>query len=228
MISDGVETMDVSEAIKTRRTCRGFLNKPVPKEILVEILEKAMRSPSGGNLQPWRVYVVTGNVMQKIIEGVREGAPESQGAQYEVYPPHLKEPYRTRRFEIGEALYNILGVSREDKAIRLKWFARNYEFFGAPAGMFFTMDRIMQQGQWADLGMFMQSIMLLAREYGLHTAPQESWAAWTPLIIKTLNIPDNEMLFCGMSIGYEDPNHPLAKLHSQRAPLTEIASFHGF
>lgn len=220
--------MDVVEALMTRRTCRAFLDKPVPKETLVEILEKATRAPSGGNLQPWRVYVVTGKVKDQIIQGVKLGLPEYMGAQYEVYPPNLKEPYRTRRYEIGEALYKIVGVSREDKETRLKWFARNYEFFGAPVGMFFTMDRIMQEGQWADLGMFMQSIMLLAREYGLHTAPQESWAAWTPLIVEILKIPDNEMLFCGMSIGYEDPNHPLAKLKSPRVPLSEIVSFHGF
>ena len=187
-----------------------------------------MRAPSGGNLQPWRVYVVTGPVMQEISKGVREAAPESQGAQYNVYPADLKEPYRTRRFQIGEALYQILGVSREDKATRLKWFARNYEFFGAPVGMFFTMDRIMQEGQWADLGMFMQSIMLLARDYDLHTAPQEAWAVWTPLIVKTLNIPENEMLFCGMAIGYEDTSHPLNQLHSPRVPLSDVATFHGF
>lgn len=220
--------MDVSEAIKTRKTCRAFLDKPVSQEILLEILEKAMRAPSGGNLQPWRVYVVTGKVIEEITRGVKEALPESMGAQYEVYPPNLKEPYRTRRYEIGELLYKLLSVPREDKVARLKWFSRNYEFFGAPVGMFFTMDRIMQQGQWADLGMFMQSIMLLAREYGLHTAPQESWAAWTPLIVKILQIPENEMLFCGMSIGYEDISHPLSKLKSPRAPLSEIASFHGF
>jgi nitroreductase len=220
--------MDISEAIKSRKTCRAFIDTPVPLNVIKEILEKAMRSPSGGNLQPWRVYVVTGQVMQDIIAGVKVALPESMGAQYEVYPPNLKDPYKTRRSEIGEMLYKLLGVAREDRVGRLKWFARNYEFFGAPVALFFTMDRIMQQGQWADLGMFMQSIMLLAREYGLHTAPQEAWSTWTPLIVKTLQIPENEMLFCGMAIGYEDSSHPLAKLESPRAPLTDIASFHGF
>jgi nitroreductase len=220
--------MDVSEAIKTRRTCRAFLDKPVPKELIAEILEKAKRAPSGGNLQPWHVYVVTGKVKEEIIKGVHEGLPESMGAEYNVYPPHLKEPYRTRRYQIGELLYDLVGVPRVDKEARLKWFARNYEFYSATVGMFFTMDRTMEQGQWADLGMFMQSIMLLAREYGLHTAPQEAWATWTPLVVKVLNIPENEMLFCGMSIGYEDPTHPMAKLQSPRAPLLEFASFHGF
>jgi nitroreductase len=144
--------MNVIEAIESRKTCRAFLDKPVPNQIIEEILQKALRAPSGGNLQPWRVYVVTGAVKQAIIDGVHEGAAESQGAQYNVYPPNLKEPYRTRRFELGDALYKLVNVPREDKALRLKWFARNYEFFSAPVGMFFTMDRIMQEGQWPTLG----------------------------------------------------------------------------
>jgi len=226
--------MDVSEAIETRRTCRRFLDKPVPKEIIEEILEKAMRSPSGGNLQPWRVYVVAGDVRDQIVREVKEFISEGQfnlikGAEYKVYPPNLKEPYRTRRYQVGEALYHTLGIPREDKEARLKWFTgANYEFFGARTGFFFTMDRIMQEGQWADLGMFMQSIMLLAREYGLHTAPQEAWASLAKLLKRILEIPDNEMLFCGMSIGYEDISVPLAKFHSERAPLSEVASFLGF
>lgn len=220
--------MNVSQAIESRKTCRAFLKDEVSKKVLVEILTKAMRSPSGGNLQPWRVYVVAGDTMKEILDGVKAGLPQDKGAEYQVYPPNLHEPYRTRRFQIGEDLYQVLGVPREDKASRMKWFARNYAFFGAPVGLFFTMDRAMQEGQWADLGMFLQSIMLLAREYGLHTAAQEAWADWTPLIVRVLRIPENEMLFCGMAIGYEDQSHPLAKLHSQRAPLSEIASFHGF
>jgi nitroreductase len=166
--------------------------------------------------------------MKQITDGVREGKAEDQGAQYAVYPPNLKEPYRTRRYDIGEKLYKLVNVPREDKATRLKWFARNYEFFGAPVGMFFTMDRTMQVGQWADLGMFMENIMLLARDHGLHTAPQEAWADWAPLLNKILKIPDEEMLFCGMAIGYEDTSHPMNQLSSPRAPLGEVASFHGF
>jgi len=220
--------MNVIEAIQSRKTCRAFLNTPVRQETLAKILELAMRAPSGGNLQPWRVYVVTGSVMRSIIERVREGRTEDQGPEYNVYPPNLKEPYRTRRFEIGEAIYKIVNVAREDKATRLKWWARNFEFFNAPAAFFFTMDRIMEVGQWADLGMFMENIMLLAREFGLHTAPQEAWATWTPLLKDILGIPENEMLFCGMAIGYEDTNHPLAVLESNRAPLGDIVTFHGF
>jgi nitroreductase len=220
--------MNLIEAIESRKTCRAFLKTPVPKETLEKILEVALRAPSGGNLQPWRVYVVTGDMLEAIVQRTREQRPEDQGAEYNVYPPNLKEPYRTRRFEIGEAIYKIVNVAREDKATRLKWWARNFEFFNAPAAFFFTMDRIMEEGQWADLGMFMQNIMLLAREHGLHTAPQEAWSQWTPMLVEMLGIPENEMFFCGMAIGYEDTSHPLATLRSVRAKLSEIATFHGF
>lgn len=220
--------MKLTDAILSRRTCRAFKSTPVSRDVVEDILTKALRAPSGGNLQPWRVYVVAGSVKDALIEGVKRGAPEDQGAEYEVYPPNLKEPYRTRRYAIGEELYKLVNVPREDKEARLKWFARNWEFFGAPIGMIFTMDRIMQEGQWADLGMFMQNIMLLAREHGLHTAAQEAWSAWTPLVVRTLNIPDNEMVFCGMALGYEDTSHPMNQLRSSRVPLNDVATFHGF
>ena len=223
--------MRVSEALDSRRTCRAFLDTPVPKETLETILATAMRAPSGGNLQPWRVYAVTGSVRDEIVRRVHEKMPETprgEGAEYAIYPPELTEPYRTRRFQVGEQMYAALGIPREDKASRLAWFARNYEFFDAPAALFFTMDRQMQEGQWSDLGMFLQSIALMAREQGLHTAFQEAWAVWTPTIVDVLGIPDHEMLFCGMGIGFEDPEHPLAGFRSERVPVDEITSFHGF
>lgn len=223
--------MLVSEALQSRRTCRAFLDTPVPQHTLEAILTTAMRAPSGGNLQPWRVYAVTGAVQHEIVAAVRDKmseTPRGEGAEYDIYPKELTEPYRSRRFAVGEQMYAALGIPREDKASRLQWFARNYEFFGAPAALFFTMDRQMQEGQWSDLGMFLQSIALLAREHGLHTAFQEAWAVWTPTIVRILGIPANEMLFCGMGIGHEDPDHALATLHTDRAPLEEIVSFHGF
>jgi nitroreductase len=223
--------MRVSEALESRRTCRAFLDTPVPRETLEAILRGAQRAPSGGNLQPWRVYVVQDPVRTQIVEAVRAkmaDTPRGEGAEYHIYPPELTEPYRTRRFQVGEQMYAKLGIPREDKMARLTWFARNYEFFGAPTAMFFTMDRQMQEGQWSDLGMFLQSIALLAREHDLHTAFQEAWAVWTPTIVEILGIPEQEMLFCGMGIGREDPEHPLADFRSERAPLEELASFHGF
>ena len=223
--------MHVSEALQTRRTCRAFLDAPVARATLEAILTAALRAPSGGNLQPWRVYAVTGTVQGEIVAAVRDKmreTPRGEGAEYDIYPKDLTEPYRSRRFAVGEQMYAALGIPREDKASRLQWFARNYEFFGAPAALFFTMDRQMQEGQWSDLGMFLQSIALMAREHGLHTAFQEAWAVWTPTIVRILDIPDNEMLFCGMGIGFEDPDHALATLHTDRAPLSDIVTFHGF
>lgn len=222
--------MRVSEALDSRYTCRAFTEQAVPRETIERILKQAQRAPSGGNLQPWRVYVTAGDVREGIIQAVREKMaenPRGEGPEYQIYPPKLTEPYRTRRFQVGEAMYAQLGIPREDKKQRLQWFARNYEGFGAPVLMFFTMDRQMQEGQWSDLGMFLQSIALMAREEGLHTAFQEAWAVWTPTIVKALDIPDNEMLFCGMGLGYEDPEHPLSGFRSERAPLEELVSYHG-
>jgi nitroreductase len=222
--------MRVSEALESRYTCRAFTDEPVPRETIERILTLAQRAPSGGNLQPWRVYVTAGEVRDGIIDAVRgkmTETPRGEGAEYHIYPPELTEPYRTRRFQVGEAMYAQLGIPREDKPSRLQWFARNYEAFGAPVLMFFTMDRQMQEGQWSDLGMFLQSIALAAREEGLHTAFQEAWAVWTPTIVEALSVPEHEMLFCGMGLGFEDPEHPLSGFRTERAPLDELVSFHG-
>ena len=220
--------MKVSEALDSRLSVRAFLDKPVPEETVREILERASRAPSGGNLQPWHVIVLTGAARERLLDAVARKmphAPKGEGTEYNIYPPDLKEPYRSRRFRIGEMMYEKLGIPREDKAARLMQFAHNYRFFGAPVGLLFTIDRSMQEGQWADLGMFMQSIMLLAREYGLDTCPQEAWAVWYRTIGELFEIPAEHMLFCGMALGYRDPDAPVNRLRSERAPLTEFARF---
>jgi len=220
--------MRVSEAIASRKTVRAFLPDPVPEETVRAILTLAARAPSGGNLQPWKVHVLTGAARDELIRRVREkmpASPRGEGAEYHIYPPDLSEPYRTRRFRVGEALYATLGIPREDKAGRLMQFVRNFEFFGAPVGMIFTIDRQMQQGQWADLGMFLQNVMLLAREHGLGTCPQEAWAVWAKTIRDYLAIPDNEMIFCGMGMGRIDEAALVNRLETERAPLEEYAVF---
>ncbi len=217
--------MNVSDAIATRKTTRAFLPDAVPLDTVRRILSLAARAPSGGNLQPWKVYVLIGEARDELIRRVAEARqqhPMGERPEYHIYPLQLSEPYRTRRFRVGEAMYATMGIPREDKAARLKFFARNWEFFGAPVGMIFTIDRQMQQGQWADLGMFLQSIMLLAREQGLHTCPQEAWAVWHRVIREYLNVPDNEMIFCGMGLGYADDAAPVNALVSERAPLEEF------
>ena len=219
--------MKVSDAINSRITTRAFLDTPVPPATLRAILETAKRAPSGGNLQPWHVWLVTGEPLQRFKAIIKEklpAHPRGEGTEYHIYPHELKEPYKARRFKCGEDMFATINVPREDKLGRLINFARNFEFFGAPAAMFFAIDRTMQQGQWADLGMFMQSIMLLAREHGLHTCPQEAWAIWHKTLGEFLHIPAELMLFCGMGIGYMDETHPINSLRTERAPLSEFAT----
>lgn len=222
--------MKVSEALETRITTRAFLDKAVSGETLRRILDVAKRAPSGGNLQPWHVWVLGGDELVRFKALIREKiavSPRGEGTEYLIYPPELTEPYKARRFKVGEDMYASIGVPREDKMGRLMQFARNFEFFGAPVAMFFAIDRQMQQGQWADLGMFIQSIMLLAREHGLHTAPQEAWAIWHKTAGEFLSIPPELMLFCGMGIGYMDETKPINRLRTDRAPLSEFATFAG-
>ena len=223
--------MNVSAAIDTRMSCRAFLDTPVPKQTVVEILEAAKRAPSGGNLQPWLVHVLAGEPLAQfkaLIRSKLPAQPAGEGSEYPIYPPDLHEPYRSRRFKCGEDLYATIGIARDNKAGRLQQFARNYEFFGAPVALFFTLDRRMGQDQWADVGMFMQNLMLLARERGLHTCPQEAWAVWYKTLGEFLPIPSEHMLFCGMALGHRDEAAPINTLRTDRAPLEEFAVLRGF
>ena len=210
-------------------SCRAFLDTPVPVETIRSILETAKQAPSGGNLQPWRVHVLAGGRLAEFLALIRSklpDQPQGEGTEYNVYPPNLKEPYRSRRYKCGEDLYATISVPRADKPRRLAQFARNYEAFGAPALMFFVIDRDMGADQWADVGMFMQNIMLLAREHGLHTCPQEAWAAWHRTVAQFLGLPSEHMLFCGMALGFRDETAPINRLRTERAPLEEFATFH--
>lgn len=219
--------MNVSEAIASRKSVRAFRPDPVSRETIEEILALALRAPSGGNVQPWRVYALLGEARDELVRRVAEKRkvnPMGEPPEYHIYPEKLTEPYRTRRYRVGEAMYATMNIPREDKAARIGFFQRNWEFFGAPVGLIFTMDRQMQEGQWADLGMFMENIMLIAREKGLHTCPQEAWATFHPVIREYLSVPENEMIFCGMAIGYADETAPVNALESERAPLEEIVT----
>ncbi len=218
----------VSDALNTRFSCRAFLDKAVEPALVREIIETATRAPSGGNLQPWHVWAVGGETLQSLSQDVLSRCgetPMGEGADYHIYPPDLKEPYESRRRDIGERMYGLLGIPREAKRERGAWMFENYKFFGAPVGLFFAIDRQMQEGQWSDLGMFIQSIMLLAREKGLHTCPQEIWALWSKTITACLDIPDHMMFFCGLSLGYADPDHPVNALESPRADMDEVAHY---
>lgn len=221
----------VSAAINSRFSCRAFLDKPVSEEDVKYIVETATRAPSGGNLQPWHIYVVQGEARQKLVDEVAEKAmanPTGEGGDYLIYPPKLKSPYSDRRFDVGERMYETMGVSRDDKAARFAWLASNFTFFNAPVGMFFALDKQMQEGQWSDMGMLIQTMSLLARERGLHSCPQEAWSLWTPTIKKFFNMPDEMVFFCGMALGYADPDAPVNTLQSPRAPMDEVVTYLGF
>ncbi|HEX7776051.1 MAG TPA: nitroreductase [Parvibaculum sp.] len=223
--------MDVLEALKTRITCRAFLDKPVPEATLRAILEGAKWAPSGGNLQPWHVYALTGAKLAEFLAEIAEKqktTPFGEGSEYPIYPKDLKDPYKARRFKCGEDMYATLGVPREDKTGRLMQFARNFRAFDAPVLLFFAIDRQMGIDQWADLGMFAQSVMLMARSHGLHTAAQEAWAIWPKTIAEFTGMPDELMLFCGMGLGYMDETAPVNKLRTERAALDEWVTLSGF
>lgn len=223
--------MNVSEAVRQRKSTRAFLDTPVPEALLREALELAARAPSGGNVQPWRVQVLTGAPLAALKAAMRQRLTENfapDPAEYPIYPAGLGEPYRTSRFQVGEDMYALLGIGREDKMARLQWLGNNYQFFGAPVGLFCYVDRCMGSAQWSDLGMFLQTLMLLLQERGIDSCAQEAWSAYHGTVREQLGLADNFMLFCGMAIGYADPDAAVNRLRSQRLPLEQFASLHGF
>ena len=221
--------VNVTEAIQTRYSTRAFLDKPVERSLLESIVTKALQSPSGGNIQPWHVHVIRGDSMAAFKACIdKEVADQSKGEspEYLVYPPKLKEPYRSRRYKCGEDLYLSIGIDRDNKSARLRQFANNYRFFGAPAAFMFTIDRVMNQPQFSDLGMFIMNTMLLAREVGLDTCGQESWAVWHRVISNFLKLPPEHMVFCGLAIGYADKSHPINGWRTERVLPGEVVTWH--
>ncbi|HJV88438.1 MAG TPA: nitroreductase [Noviherbaspirillum sp.] len=220
--------MKVSEAITTRRSVRGFLDKPVPPDLIRRVLRTASRAPSGGNLQPWHVHVVSGESMARLMQIMQQRVldqPDGEATEYDIYPKSLMSPYRERRYKVGEDLYACLGIAREDKAGRKRQFARNFALFGAPMGLFCSIDRRMGRPQWVDLGMFLQTVMLLLREEGLDSCPQEAWSLYPQTMGDFLKLPEHMMLFCGLAIGYADPDAPANRLSTTRAELDEFVEF---
>jgi nitroreductase len=215
--------MELKQAVAARRSVRGFLDMPVDLSVLRDLAVRAGRAATGGNLQPWHIDIVHGDAMVELKGIMRDklARGEMEQAGYDIYPREMPAHQRSRRKAVGEAMYGHLGIPREDRAARLQWFARNFQFFGAPAAYFCTVDRRMGPPQWADCGMYLQNLMLLAVDAGLATCPQECWAMYPQTLERFLGTPPERMLFCGLAIGHEDPNEPVNQLRSERADEAE-------
>ncbi len=224
--------MDIFEAVDSRMACRWFLDRPVDPNIVRNLIERAARAASNGNRQPWNVYALTGEPLRELkqqagaaIEGEDWRAFETE---YPSLPDKLWEPYLSRSFRHGVELYGALGTSRDDRAGRLEQIKRNYKFFNAPVGLFITIDRRLGPGQWADLGGYVNALAFLTRGYGLDTCPQVAWIRLFKTVGAFLQLPPEQMLFCGMAIGYGDRSHPVNSFRSSRAELDEFCKFYGF
>lgn len=216
--------MNVTDAVLSRSSVRAFLNQPIDSNLIKELLQKSSRSASGGNLQPWKIFVLNKDSMEKFLQFQNDWtSPETPS--YEIYPPALKEPYRSSRYQLGEQMYDLLGIERDDKEGRLKQVMRNFNFFDAPAAIFCFVDKTMGPPQWSDLGMFLQTFMLLAKEVGLDTCAQEAWSVKQESVCSFFQTNDEEMLFCGMAIGYKDKDAQVNKLRSERRPIEDWAYF---
>ena len=223
-------TRIVDEVIRGRRSVRAFLSTPVPRETLLEILDVAARAPSGTNTQPWKVTVITGSkkedLSRELIETALNPARDAEQAQeYSYYPEKWVHPYIDRRRKVGYDLYSLLEIPKGDKERMNRQFARNYAFFDAPVGLFFTIDRILGQGSWLDYGMFLQNVMIAARARGLDTCPQAAFAKYHRIVARHLEIPDTEMLLCGMALGYEDTTKIENTLRTEREPASGFTRF---
>ena len=224
------QTAAVDAAITTRRSLRAFLPTPVPRETIEDILAVASRSPSGTNTQPWKVYVLTGDaktaLSRKIMAAHDDPAERATHTEeYAYYPTEWKSPFIDRRRKVGWDLYGLLGIGKSDKARMHVQHGRNYDFFDAPVGLMFTIDRIMRQGSWLDYGMFLQSIMVAARGRGLDTCPQAAFMQFHRIITEHIGAPDNEQVVCGMSLGYADPDAIENTLVTERDPVSSFTRF---
>ena len=223
--------MTVAAAVDQRLSVRAFTDEDIALDALKSWMETAQRAPSGGNVQPWRVIAVSGEAKDQLIQtaaGVLATNPKGEPTDRPIYPDGLWGTYNDRRKRVGEMMYEALGIPREDRGARLAWFSNNFRFFGAPVALFFVIDERMGHGQWAHMGMYMQTLALLAVERGWGTCMQECWGILRPTLKSHFGLPDTEMVYCGMAVGHPDWGHPVNALRAERADLEEVAEFHGF
>ena len=222
------KSRSVTDALNTRITVRQFLDTPVPEDLLTTLLTTALRAPSGGNLQPWKIHVMTGdtlaNFKNEAVEITLAGKTEEP--TYAAYPSPLWEPHRSWRYKLGEDMYELLEIGKDDKFGRMAQFMENMKFFRAPVGIIVTGHKKLEAPQHMDIGIYLQSLMLLAREYGLHTAPQGWWRNWHSVCDKFLDIPEDQEVMVGMAIGYGDESANVNNLRADRAPLSETHRFY--
>jgi nitroreductase len=223
--------MDVLDAIETRKSIRAFTDQPVPRETLEKILEISQRAPSGTNTQPWRVWLCTGKVKEAITEDVLAAARAGEGKGYEhtnYYPSQWNDLHRDRRRGVGWQLYGLLGIQKGDREGSARQGGRNFEFFDAPVGLFITIDKYLTLGNWADVGMYVQTVMLAARGFNLDTCAQAAWVGHQETVFKHLGVPDDQLLVSGMSLGYADHSKIENTLVSDREDLANVAHWVGF
>jgi nitroreductase len=224
------DQLAVDNAITSRRSIRAYLPTPVPRADIEQLLQVAARAPSGTNTQPWKVYVLTGERKRALSAAILAAHNDPEQArlhteEYAYYPREWVSPFIDRRRKVGWDLYALLGLTRENKAGMAAQHGRNYDFFGAPVGLIFTIDRIMEQGSWLDYGMFLQSIMVAARGRGLDTCPQAAFTQYHKIIEEMLSIPDNETVVCGMAMGYADMDKVENSLVTERMAVSEFVKF---
>lgn len=218
----------VDAAITSRRSVRGFLPRTVPRATIEEILSVSARAPSGTNMQPWRVYVLCGERKQSLVGALLHAFDHEDDLhrnEYNYYPDQFFEPYLGRRRKLGLDLYSLVGVAREDRAARRAQHRKNYSFFGAPVGLIFTMHRNLTVGSWLDYGMFLQNIMIAARARGLDSCAQGAFNQFHAVLRKELSLSDEEVVICGMALGFEDPQASENVLQTERVPVEEFAVF---
>ena len=218
----------VDAAIESRRSLRAFKPTPVPRATVERILAVASRAPSGANMQPWHVHVLTGAARAELVAAVCAAYDAEQQAhvnEYDYYPREFFEPYLGRRRKVGFDLYKLVGIAKGDTKAMHAQHRRNFEFFDAPVGLIFSIDRRLGQGSWLDYGMFAQNIMIAARARGLDTCPQAAWAQFHRVISAQLALPPEHMVVCGMSLGYADEDAPANALVTERIPVADFAVF---
>lgn len=225
-----VGQLTVKEAVEARQSRRAFLDTPIDRTKIEELLALSSRAPSGSNVQPWRVYVVMGDKLEELkkraLETVAKGI-DLEAAEFEIYPSGMSDEHNARRMRNAQEMFGAAGIARDDKMGRMMQMAANFRFFDAPVGLFFTIDRNLGPAQMSHLGMFIQTFMLAAQAEGIDSCPQEAWAIVHDLVRPWLGVPDGEMLYCGMALGHHDPDAAINSFRTDRIPVEQFTTFIG-